>query len=76
MPKTKDVGADKVIAEFLSLGGPREFVNDGIGVSYMKKYSASIRLFNLLYPDAQNKLPVGESRIIDKMKLKRIGGVK
>ena len=70
MSVTKASGAEEAIKEFRSLGGPSGYLKAGMGVEKIKAYSASLRLFNLFYPDARNKLPVGEMRVIHKLNMK------
>ena len=41
-----------------------------MGVEKIKAYSASLRLFNLLYPNARDRLPVGELRVVHKLNMK------
>ena len=64
MSITKANGAEEAIKEFRSLGGPFGYLKAGMGVEKIKAYSASLRLFNLLYPNARDRLPVGELREI------------
>ena len=70
MSVTKANGAEEAIKEFRSLGGPFGYLKSGMGVNNIKAYSASIRLFNLFYPDARDKLPVGEMRVVHKLNMK------
>lgn len=70
MALTKAVGAKETIAEFRSLGGPFGLLKAGMGINDIKGYSASIRLFNLLYPNARNRLPVGAYRVVHKLNMK------
>lgn len=71
MSKTKAPGAEEAIAEFRSLGGPFEFIKLGSGVNSIRMYSATIRLFNLFYPNARENLPIGERRFINKLNMKQ-----
>jgi len=70
MSITKATGAGKAVEEFRSLGGPFGFLKAGMGVNSIRAYSASIRLFNVLYPNAWNTLPVGELRNVNKLNMK------
>jgi hypothetical protein len=70
MSVTKANGAEEAIKEFRSLGGPFGYLKAGMGVNSIRAYSASIRLFNLLYPNAREMLPVGERRKVGKLNMK------
>ena len=70
MSITKANGAEAAIKEFRSLGGPFGYLKAGMGVEKIKAYSASLRLFNLLYPNARDRLPVGELRVVHKLNMK------
>ena len=68
--KTQANGAEAAIEEFRKLGGPIGILNSGMGVEKIKMYSASLRLFSLLYPNARDRLPVGTLRVVNKMNMK------
>jgi hypothetical protein len=71
MSKTKAIGADNAIEEFRKLGGPFSLIKAGMGINNIRTYSASIRLFNALYPNAIHTLPIGEPRVVVKLNMKK-----
>jgi hypothetical protein len=62
-------GYDDAVKELRDLGVDLNAVKEGWGTGNIRTYSASIRLFDLYYPNAKALLPVGEMRSINLLKL-------
>ena len=62
-------GYDDAVRELRDLGVSLNVVKEGWGRGNIKMYSATIRLFDLYYPNAKALLPVGEMRSINMLKL-------
>ena len=62
-------GYDDAVKELHDLGVGLNVVKEGWGKSNIRMYSATIRLFDLYYPNAKALLPVGEMRSINLLKL-------
>jgi len=62
-------GYKEAVKELHDLGVGLNVVKEGWGRSNIRMYSASIRLFDLYYPNAKALLPVGEMRNINLLKL-------
>lgn len=62
-------GYDDAVRELKGLGVGLNVVKEGWGKSNIRMYSATIRLFDLYYPNAKTLLPVGVARNINLLKL-------
>ena len=62
-------GYDDAVKELRDLGVDLNGVKEGWGTGNIRMYSASIRLFDLYYPNAKALLPVGEMRSVNLLKL-------
>ena len=62
-------GYDAAVQELRKMGVGLNVVKEGWGKSNIRMYSATIRLFDLYYPNAKALLPVGEMRNINLLKL-------
>ena len=60
---------NEAVKELHDLGVGLNVVKEGWGTSNIRMYSATIRLFNLYYPNAKALLPVGVARNINLLKL-------
>ena len=60
---------NEAVKELHDLGVGLNVVKEGRGRGNIKMYSATIRLFDLYYPNAKALLPVGEMRSINLLKL-------
>ena len=65
----KGTGYNEAVKELHDLGVGLNVVKEGWGKSNIRMYSATIRLFDLYYPNAKTLLPVGEMRSINLLKL-------
>ena len=65
----KSKGYDAAVEELRKMGVGLNVVKEGWGKSNIRMYSATIRLFNLYYPNAKALLPVGVARNINLLKL-------
>ena len=65
--KTK--GYDEAVKELKDLGVSLNAVKEGWGTGNIRMYAATIRLFDLYYPNAKDLLPVGVARNINLLKL-------
>ena len=65
----KGTGYNEAVKELHDLGVGLNVVKEGWGKNNIKMYSATIRLFDLYYPNAKALLPVGEMRGINLLKL-------
>ena len=62
-------GYDDAVKELKGLGVGLNVVKEGWGRGNIRMYSATIRLFDMYYPNAKALLPVGEMRSINLLKL-------
>ena len=62
-------GYDDAVKELSDLGVDLNAVKEGWGTGNIRMYSATIRLFDLYYPNAKALLPVGVARNINLLKL-------
>jgi hypothetical protein len=62
-------GYEEAVKELRDLGVDLNGVKEGWGTGNIRMYSASIRLFDLYYPNAKALLPVGEMRSVNLLKL-------
>ena len=62
-------GYDAAVEELRKMGVGLNAVKEGWGTGNIRMYSATIRLFDLYYPNAKALLPVGEMRSINLLKL-------
>ena len=62
-------GYDNAVKELHDLGVGLNVVKEGWGRGNIRMYSATIRLFDLYYPNAKALLPVGVARNINLLKL-------
>ena len=62
-------GYDDAVRELHDLGVSLNVVKEGWGTGNIRMYAATIRLFDLYYPNAKALLPVGEMRGINLLKL-------
>ena len=62
-------GYKEAVKELHDLGVGLNVVKEGWGRGNIRMYSATIRLFDLYYPNAKELLPVGEMRNINLLKL-------
>jgi hypothetical protein len=65
----KSRGYDDSVKELKGLGVDLNAVKEGWGTGNIRMYSASIRLFDLYYPNAKERLPQGVARSINLLKL-------
>lgn len=65
----KGTGYNEAVKELHDLGVGLNVVKEGWGKSNIRMYSATIRLFNLYYPNAKALLPQGVARNINLLKL-------
>ena len=65
----KGTGYNEAVKELHDLGVGLNVVKEGWGKSNIRMYAATIRLFDLYYPNAKALLPVGEMRSINMLKL-------
>ena len=65
----KGTGYNDAVKELHDLGVGLNVVKEGWGRGNIKMYSATIRLFDLYYPNAKALLPQGEMRSINLLKL-------
>jgi hypothetical protein len=62
-------GYDDAVKELKGLGVDLNAVKEGRGTGNIRMYSASIRLFDLFYPNAACLLPQGVMRNVNLLKL-------
>ena len=62
-------GYDDAVRELKGLGVSLNAVKEGWGTGNIRMYSATIRLFDLYYPNAKALLPQGAARNINLLKL-------
>jgi hypothetical protein len=62
-------GYKEAVKELKGLGVDLNAVKEGWGTGNIRMYSASIRLFDLYYPNARSLLPVGVARSVNLLKL-------
>ena len=62
-------GYDAAVQELRKMGVGLNVVKEGWGKSNIRMYAATIRLFDMYYPNAKELLPVGEMRSINLLKL-------
>ena len=62
-------GYKEAVKELHDLGVDVNAVKEGWGRGNIRMYSASIRLFDLYYPNAKERLPQGVARSINLLKL-------
>ena len=62
-------GYKEAVKELRDLGVDLNAVKEGWGTGNIKMYSATIRLFDLYYPNAKTLLPVGVARSVNLLKL-------
>ena len=62
-------GYKEAVKELHDLGVGLNVVKEGWGRGSILTYVATIRLFDLYYPNAKSLLPVGEMRSINLLKL-------
>ena len=65
----RSTGYDDADKELRDLGVDLNAVKEGWGTGNIRMYSASIRLFDLYYPNARSLLPQGVARIVNLLKL-------
>ena len=65
----KSKGYDAAVEELRKMGVGLNAVKEGWGTSNIRMYSATIRLFDLYYPNAKALLPQGVARNINLLKL-------
>ena len=65
----KGTGYKEAVKELHDLGVDVNAVKEGWGRGNIRMYSASIRLFDLYYPNARSLLPQGAARSINLLKL-------
>ena len=65
----RSTGYKEAVKELHDLGVDVNAVKEGWGTGNIRMYSASIRLFNLFYPNAACLLPQGVARSINLLKL-------
>lgn len=65
----KSKGYDAAVEELRKMGVGLNVVKEGWGKSNIRMYSATIRLFNLYYPNAKALLPQGVARSVNLLKL-------
>ena len=62
-------GYDDAVRELKGLGVDLNAVKEGWGTGNIRMYAATIRLFDLYYPNAKALLPQGVARNINLLKL-------
>lgn len=62
-------GYDDAVEELKGLGVGLNVVKEGWGTGNIRMYAATIRLFDLFYPNAKALLPEGVMRSINLLKL-------
>jgi hypothetical protein len=62
-------GYKEAVKELHDLGVDLNAVKEGWGTCNIRMYSATIRLFDLYYPNAKSLLPQGVARSINLLKL-------
>ena len=62
-------GYDAAVEELRKMGVGLNIVKEGWGTGNIRMYSATIRLFDLYYPNAKALLPQGAARSINLLKL-------
>ena len=65
----KGTGYNDAVKELKGLGVSLNAVKEGWGTGNIRMYSATIRMFNLYYPNAKALLPQGVARNINMLKL-------
>ena len=62
-------GYDDAVRELRDLGVDLNAVKEGWGTGNIRMYAATIRLFDVYYPNAKTLLPQGAARNINLLKL-------
>jgi len=70
----KGTNYNEAVKELHDLGVSLNFVKEGWGRSNIRMYAATIRLFDLFYPNAACLLPQGVARNINLLKLHKEDG--
>ena len=65
----RNKGYDDAVEELRKMGVGLNIVKEGWGTGNIRMYSATIRLFDLYYPNAKALLPQGVARNINLLKL-------
>ena len=65
----KGTGYNDAVKELHDLGVGLNVVKEGWGRGNIRMYSATIRLFDLYYPNAKALLPQGAARSVNLLKL-------
>lgn len=65
----KGTGYNEAVKELKGLGVDVNAVKEGWGRGNIRMYAATIRLFDLYYPNAKELLPQGVTRNINLLKL-------